>query len=100
LEILGKNTQGKSPNNDVWCISVLQVINKKNTKPASLFIGGMHARELAPPEIMYRLADTLTSGYGKDANITTLVDTRTIHIIPMVNVDGRIQVEKGNNMAT
>ncbi len=90
-----EKTQGKSPNNIIWSIN----ISSKKTadkKPGSLFIGGMHARELAPPEIMVKLAETLITQYGKDPAITQLVDTRDINIIPMVNVDGRIQVEKGN----
>jgi carboxypeptidase T len=91
-----EKTQGKAPNNDIWSINIT---SKKNpgAKPASLFIGGMHARELAPPEIMVKLAETLVSQYGKDPAITELVDTRDINIVPIVNVDGRIQVEKGNN---
>ncbi|GIW22643.1 MAG: hypothetical protein KatS3mg068_1650 [Candidatus Sericytochromatia bacterium] len=91
-----EKTQGKSPNNDIWCLTIT---NKKvkNQKPASLFIGGMHARELAPPEIMYKLAEYLVKNYGKDSQVTELVDTRDINIVPMVNVDGRIKVEQGNN---
>lgn len=87
---------GKSPNNDIWCLTITS--NKsKGAKPASLFIGGMHSRELAPPEIMLKLAQTLVNDYGKDPKVTQLVDTRDINIVPMVNVDGRIQVENGNN---
>lgn len=93
-----EKTQGKAANNDIWCITITNKDKKtKSAKPASLFVGGMHARELAPPEIMYKLAETLITQYGKDANITDLVDTRDINIVPMVNVDGRILVEKGNN---
>lgn len=94
-----EKTKGKSPNNDIWCITITNKDKNKNknAKPASLFIGGMHSRELAPPEIMFKLAETLITNYGKDAAITELVDTRDINIVPMVNVDGRILVEKGNN---
>ncbi|MFN8575428.1 MAG: M14 family zinc carboxypeptidase [Candidatus Sericytochromatia bacterium] len=92
-----EKTQGKAPNNDIWCMTITNKDKNKSAKPASMFIGGMHARELAPPEIMFKLAETLITNYGKDAAITELVDTRDINIIPMVNVDGRIQVEKGNN---
>lgn len=79
-------------------ILAVTITNKKVKagKFESLFIGGMHARELAPPEIMFKLADTLAKGYGKEQAITDLVNTREINIIPIVNVDGRIQVEKGN----
>ncbi len=93
-----EKSTGKSPNNDIWCLTITNKNKKtKSAKPASLFIGGMHSRELAPPEIMYKLAETLVTQYGKDQAITDLVDTRDINIIPMVNVDGRILVENGNN---
>lgn len=91
-----EKTQGKSPANDIFCISISNK-TKKGSKPASLFIGGMHARELAPPEIMMKLAELLITQYGKDQMITNLVDTRDINIVPVVNVDGRIRVEQGNN---
>jgi len=91
-----EKTQGKSPNNDIWCLTITNK-KSKSQKAASLFIGGMHARELAPPEIMYKLAEYLVKNYGKDSQVTELVDTRDINIIPMVNVDGRIKVEQGNN---
>lgn len=91
-----EKTQGKAPNNDIWCISISNK-KTKSVKPASLFVGGMHARELAPPEVMYKLAELLVTQYGKDPQVTDLVNTRDINIIPIVNVDGRIQVEKGNN---
>jgi len=91
-----------SPIGQTWeknNIFVINITSSKNPdpKPGSLFIGGMHARELAPPEIMYKLAEQLITQYGKDPAITELVDTRDISIVPMVNVDGRKQVEKGNN---
>jgi len=90
-----EKTQGKAPNNDIWCITITNK-SKKVTKPASLFTGGIHAREIAPPEIMLELAENLVTNYGKDSAITELVDTKDINIIPVVNVDGRIQVENGN----
>jgi len=90
-----EKTSGKSPDNDIWN---MKITSNKNSggKTKVLFIGGMHARELAPVEIMLKLTDHLLSQYGKDPAVTELVDSREINIVPMVNVDGRIQVEKGN----
>ena len=91
-----EKTTGKSPDNDIWNFNITAKKNK-DTKTAVLFIGGMHARELAPVEIMVKLIEHLLSQYGKDPVITNLIDTRDINIIPMVNVDGRKAVENGNN---
>lgn len=90
-----EKTTGKSPDNDIWNMKITS--NKtKNGKTKVFFMGGMHARELAPVELMLKLTEHLITQYGKDPAVTTLVDTREINIVPMVNVDGRIQVEKGN----
>ena len=89
------NEPSTSKNNDIWMISIT---NKKKTgiKPTSLFISGMHARELAPVEINLKLIDELVTKYGKDATITNYLDTRQVDVVPIVNVDGRIMVENGN----
>ncbi|MGV3524469.1 MAG: M14 family zinc carboxypeptidase [Candidatus Sericytochromatia bacterium] len=87
---------GKAPNNDIWAIT----ISNKQTgaqKPTLMLTAGVHARELAPVELVMKLANDLTSKYGKDPEITQLLDTRAVVLLPMVNVDGRIEVEKGNS---
>lgn len=86
---------GKAPNNDIWAITISNKANRA-AKPSLMLTGGIHARELAPVELIMKLANELTSGYGKDPQITQLVDTRETVLVPMVNVDGRIEVEKGN----
>lgn len=91
-----EKSTGKSPNNDIWNFNISGK-KTKNAKTAVLFLGGMHARELAPVEIMVKLIDHLLLQYGKDPAITNLVDTTDINIIPMVNVDGRKVVENGDN---
>lgn len=89
-------TQGKAPQNDIWAISIT---NKQapGPKPTLMLTAGVHARELAPVEIVMKLVDELLSKYGKDPQITKLVDTRELVVLPMVNVDGRIMVEEGNS---
>jgi carboxypeptidase T len=99
LEDIGDSwlkTQGKAPQNDIWAISVS---NKqvRTQKPALMLLSGVHSRELAPVEITMKLVHELLSQYGKDPQITKLVDTRELVVLPMVNVDGRIMVEQGNS---
>ncbi|HEY9720508.1 MAG TPA: M14 family metallopeptidase [Oscillatoriaceae cyanobacterium] len=66
--------------------------------PAVRLQAGQHARELPPVEIMSRLMHLLADGYGKDQQITSLVDTRDIWIVPIVNPDGRVKVQQGDAM--
>jgi predicted deacylase len=81
-------------------ILAMTISSQKNAgnKPAMLIMGGVHARELAPVELTLKLAQKLIDGYGKDPAITQQLDTREVVIIPVVNVDGRMQVEKGQSM--
>jgi hypothetical protein len=77
----------------------LRFTSKRDQGLPSIRLGsGIHARELPPVEIMSRFAHTLADGYGKDAAITRLLDTREIWIVPLQNPDGRARVEHGATM--
>ena len=58
-----------------------------------LITSGMHARELAPPELTMRLAEHLLQSYGVDSDIAWLLHHTEIHIIFHVNPDGRYIAE-------
>jgi len=87
---------GSAPTHEIWAITIT---NRKalGRKPSLMLTAGVHARELAPVELVMKLADELTSQYGKDPEITKLMDTREVILLPMVNVDGRVEVEKGDS---
>jgi carboxypeptidase T len=94
-----EKSQGKA-DHDIWAVHITGTASRQGTtsrqaKPVVLMTGGVHARELAPVELLSRLMNLLATGYGKDPRITQLLNTREIVMLPMVNVDGRVQVEKG-----
>lgn len=64
-------------------------------KPRTLWIGGVHAREIANPEELVRWATRTLEGYGRDPEATAILDTREIDIVPIVNPDGHAVVEQG-----
>lgn len=66
--------------------------------PAVRLTGGTHARELVPVELMRNLTKHLLAGYGKDPLVSRLLDTRHVYVVPVVNPDGRVRVEKGSDM--
>lgn len=67
--------------------------------PAVLLTGGIHAREWIAVEVTYLIAEYLIKNYPAPAAITTanediiknIVDTRRIHIAPMLNPDGNMR---------
>lgn len=85
--------QQGSADHDIWAVHINP--QQKAGKPTVLMTGGVHARELAPVELLMKLMNLLVTSYGKDPRITQLLNTRNVVIMPMVNVDGRRKVETG-----
>jgi hypothetical protein len=57
-------------------------------KPGVWIDGGMHGDEYTGTEVALYTIDKLVSGYGKDDQITALVDGNVFYICPIVNPDG------------
>lgn len=64
-------------------------------KPSTMHVGGIHAREIANPELLMTFATQLLDGYGRDAEATMLLDARETVLVPMLNADGHAVVERG-----
>lgn len=90
-----EKTQGKA-NRDIWALHINGKGNAEQ-KPGIVFLGNHHARELVTVEMPLMLINLLTENYGKDPEITRLLDSRDIWIVPMVNPDGHIKAEAGAN---
>lgn len=77
-------------------VLALVLTNKKGPadKPSTLHVGGIHAREIANPELLMTFAGALLDGYGRDADATMLLDSRETVLVPMLNADGHAVVEK------
>lgn len=89
-EVIGKSVNGQD-------IFALRVSSKPDAGlPQILINSGQHARELPPVELTYRLAHHLVGQYGRDPEVTELVDARDIWIVPVVNPDGRENVQNGD----
>ena len=80
---------------DIW---MLRVTNRKanvSKKPVAMHVGGVHAREIANPELLLRWTEKVLERYGTDAQATSLLDTRELHIVPLANPDGHDVVTDG-----
>ncbi|MFO7756007.1 MAG: M14 family metallopeptidase, partial [Bacteroidales bacterium] len=70
----------------------MTITNKKTgthtDKPASFFEGNRHSGEITSSESVMWLADHLLSSYGKDDEITGLLDNYTFYLRPVNNPDG------------
>jgi hypothetical protein len=57
-------------------------------KPAAFFEGGRHSGEITSTESAFYLAWYLVENYGKNADVTRLLDQKAIYIRPLNNPDG------------
>ena len=70
-------------------LTVLHLATSKSAgKPVVLVTAATHGDELITTEVLMDLVDKLTLGYGKDARLTSLVDSHDLYFIPVVNADG------------
>ncbi|MFI9815430.1 M14 family zinc carboxypeptidase [Saccharothrix variisporea] len=66
-------------------------------KPRFFVMGQLHAREITTGDMAYRWIDHLTQGYGTDAEVTALLDTTEVWVVPIANPDGVNIVQQGGN---
>lgn len=90
---LGKTYEGR----DIPLLKISDNPGKDEDEPEVLFLVGVHPREQAPTVSIVRFVDEILSQYGKDPEITKLVNEREIWIVPMLNVDGKIYDMKHGN---
>ncbi|RYG56067.1 hypothetical protein EON80_29800, partial [bacterium] len=86
VQKLGTTIEGRA-------IPLLKISNNPKIdqeKPQLLYLVGIHPREQAPMIAIVNFVDELLKGYGKNSEITNLIDHREIWVVPMLNVDGKV----------
>ncbi len=82
---LGKSHEGR----DIWVVVVTHTATGSDTdKPAFWVDGNIHAAELTASTACLYWLHQLASGYGNDRDITQLLDTRVVYLVPRLNPDG------------
>jgi murein tripeptide amidase MpaA len=85
VESLGKSHEGR----DIWVVTATNTATGAAAdKPAWWIDGNIHAAELTASTACLYYLHTLEEGYGKDAEVTRLLDTRAIYVCPRINPDG------------
>jgi len=92
LSSLGTTIQGKQ----IWILRLTHQNNlRKEPPPGIIFMGSHHAREHLSTEVPLNVLEHLLKNYGKNPEITKLVNERDIYYVPMVNPDGAMYDIKG-----
>jgi predicted deacylase len=86
LVTIGRTVQGE----DIVALKVSRHARRirDGRRPATLYLGGLHANEWITPEHVRRLAHHVVDGYRTDPTLTELVDTTEVWFIPVANPDG------------
>jgi carboxypeptidase T len=84
-QVIGQSYEGR----DIVAVKISDKVATDEAEPEVLFTHGQHAREHLTVEMALYLLDEFTSQYGTDAELTEMLDTREVWIIPSVNPDGK-----------
>src|SRR5215211_2858771 len=72
----------------LWAAKVSDSVATDEAEPEVLFTCGQHAREHLSVEMCLYLLDELTSTYGSDSQVTSMVNGREIYLVFNLNPDG------------
>jgi hypothetical protein len=72
-------------------------LNPSAPKPRFLLMTQIHAREIVTGDIAWRFIDHLAGGYGSNPEVTALLDSTEVWVVPIVNPDGVDVVQQGGN---
>jgi murein tripeptide amidase MpaA len=82
---IGKSHEGR----DIWVVALTNAATGPDTdKPAFWADGNIHAAELTASTACLYYLHQLVTGYGRDAQVTQLLDTRVVYLCPRLNPDG------------
>ncbi|WP_396268942.1 M14 family metallopeptidase [Ideonella sp.] len=85
LRELGKSHEGRP----IWVIVLTNTATgADDDKPAIWVDGNIHAAELTASTACLYWLHQLVQGYGADAAITELLNTRAVYLVPRLNPDG------------
>ncbi|MBZ9640719.1 M14 family metallopeptidase [Streptomyces sp. PSKA30] len=82
--VIGTSYQGRN----IVAIKISDNVASDESEPEVLFTHHQHAREHLTVEMALYLLRELTSDYGTDSRVTSMVNNREIWIIPDLNPDG------------
>ncbi|PKK91692.1 MAG: hypothetical protein CVV64_03245 [Candidatus Wallbacteria bacterium HGW-Wallbacteria-1] len=91
---IGKSIEGR----EIYCLKISDNVAKDEDEPEALYMGLHHSREWISVEVPLAIMNALMNGYGKDDQITKLVNDNEVFLIPIVNPDGLVYSQTNSKM--
>ena len=84
-EVIGQSEIGRP-------MTIIKITNYETrsdeTKPAVWLDGNIHASEITGRQYLMYFAERILYEYGKNPDVTRLMDTRAFYVLPVFDVDG------------
>ncbi|XP_051910372.1 carboxypeptidase B [Hippocampus zosterae] len=91
-QVIGRTYEGRP-------MTLLKLGKKSGSaKPAIFMDCGIHAREWISPAFCQWFVKEALSTYGKDSQMTSLLDQMDVYVLPVFNIDGYDYTHKSNRM--
>jgi len=85
LSSIGKSRQGR----DIWLLRISGPQGPSSLeKQALLICGNLEGDHVVGSEVVLGIARDWAESYGKDENVTQILDRRTFYLVPRLNPDG------------
>lgn len=89
---IGESVKGK----DLLIMKISDNVNTDEVEPEFKYISSMHGDEITGRELTMQLIEEIGEKYGRDSEITDLVNNTEIYIMPSMNPDGSDMKQRGN----
>lgn len=92
LYSIGKSSQKRN----LWVVKLSKNAKIDDERPEFKYIANMHGDEIVGRELMLRFIKDCVNNYGRDPQITNLLDKFQIHILVSMNPDGAANGTRSN----
>ncbi len=89
---IGKSVKGK----DLLVMKISDNVETEEVEPEFKYISSMHGDEITGRELTVSLIEEIGAKYGRDAEITDLVNNTELYIMPSMNPDGSDMKQRAN----